>query len=93
MVVNVKKKNPYAAQIAQYKKWNFTPLCFRDRKQYNEWRYLAKLGNEVCSICSDCTSKYEYEMKEQTLCEKHIWSEIKFNQSEKKQTEEEINNG
>ena len=83
----IKPEHPFAEKIASYKKFNHTPLCFANRKQYAEWKELCKTSNEVCSICSDCTPSYKFEMKEKHLCEHHIWSEIVFNQKMKKEKE------
>ena len=91
VVKKTKPESPHAEKILRYKKWNATPFCFPSRKIYNEWKELAKTSNEVCSICTDCTAAYRFEMKQQNLCEHHIWSEIMFNQK-KKDKEEETDN-
>jgi DNA modification methylase len=49
------------------------PLCFYNRKQYTEWIHLARIGNESCSICDDCTPEYAYKMKQEKRCKKHFW--------------------
>jgi hypothetical protein len=47
-----------------------TPLCFRNDKQYNEWKVLAvKSHLKSTFICVDCTPKYQAEMIKAERCQ------------------------
>jgi hypothetical protein len=43
------------------------PVCFQP-DDYAAWKYYQKWGDEVCSVCDDCTDEYQQRMKKQDRC-------------------------
>lgn len=48
------------------------PLCFNSRKEYEGWKALAALSDDIPSVsnphCWDCTPQYQAMMKRQGRC-------------------------
>ena len=44
------------------------PECFKDAKQYSEWRKVAMIAKEHCTPCTDCSPRYRNEMVEVQRC-------------------------
>jgi hypothetical protein len=47
-------------------------------KLYVEWKECARIAQEPCTICDDCSGKYQYAMKIQDKCKPDIWNKHKF---------------
>ena len=54
------------------------PLCFPTMKLYVEWKDCARIAQEPCTICDDCSGRYQYLMKIQDKCKPDIWNKHKF---------------
>lgn len=52
------------------------PACFPSQADYNRWRKLARLSQEVVSPCSDCDAKYRDRMQAQNKCHRETVREI-----------------
>jgi hypothetical protein len=44
------------------------PVCFHNRYEYKKWQYYQKWGDEVVSVCDDCTDEYQQQMKREGRC-------------------------
>ena len=54
------------------------PVCFPTMKLYVEWKECARIAQEPCTICDDCSGRYQYLMKIQDKCKPDIWNKHKF---------------
>lgn len=48
----------------------FYPPCFDSEEQWREYRISACAAKERCTICADCTHKYQAEMIKQSRCDR-----------------------
>jgi hypothetical protein len=48
------------------------PPCFRNKVQFNEWMYFARVAKERVTICDDCTEEYESLMTRMNRCIKNL---------------------
>lgn len=46
------------------------PSCYPTLKSYSEWRQAARVADEPCTPCDDCTGRYASLMKAQGRCDK-----------------------
>lgn len=46
------------------------PSCFANEEQWRDYVSSARIARERCSICEDCTAKYQAEMLEQGRCDR-----------------------
>jgi hypothetical protein len=67
------------ARLMDYSK----PACFPTVKLYSEWKDCARIAQEACTICDDCTPKYKYEMREVNKCRNGVWGLYKFGTKER----------
>jgi hypothetical protein len=54
------------------------PLCYPTQKLYEEWKDCARIANEPCTICEDCSGRYQHMMKIEKKCRPDIWNNHKF---------------
>jgi len=58
------------------------PMCFPTQKLYDEWRDCARIANELCTICDDCSGRYKHLMKVENKCRQGIWEQHIFGRKE-----------
>ena len=58
------------------------PPCFATSERHSEWLSLARVSQEFCSICDDCTQEHELEMILQGKCYREYWATMKVNRRE-----------
>jgi hypothetical protein len=44
------------------------PICFTNRLEYLKWKQYQKWGDEVVTVCDDCTDEYQQKMKRENRC-------------------------
>ena len=58
------------------------PSCYPTIKLYEEWKECARIAQEVCTICDDCTGRYKHLMKIENRCRQDIWEQHFFGRKE-----------
>ena len=48
----------------------FYPSCFDSVDQWLDYRKSARIAQQVCTICEDCTHQYQAEMIKQDRCDR-----------------------
>ena len=48
----------------------FYPSCFDSEDQWLEYRKSARIAQQVCTICEDCTHQDQAEMIKQDRCDR-----------------------